>query len=329
MPSDSSNWGRIRKLLFRNRLAYSVRIFAHLLKWDAPVHGDLFIGVRDKTLLFTNDYPYKARCRDWEKRLPEGNIYKGMLAKNDAKYAELVKQFEMFSDTLQKIPDDGPYENPSPCWNNKNWLPEADALAIYGLLSVKNPETYLEVGSGNSTKFARRAISDHKLKSKIISIDPCPRAEVDAICDQVVRSPLENAEHAIFRALKPGDMVFIDCSHRSFANSDVTVFFTEILPFIPQGVHWGIHDIFIPFDYPDTWNIDERRWYNEQYLLMTYLLGNHLDEVLFPAHYVEKCRPEFYGSYSNTFADGPFALKRVPHGTSFWMTRTRRFAGSS
>ena len=38
----------------------------------------------------------------------------------------------------------------------------------------------LEIGSGNSTKFARRAIRDHRLCTRITSIDPHPRAEIDA-----------------------------------------------------------------------------------------------------------------------------------------------------
>ncbi len=33
---------------------------------------------------------------------------------------------------------------------------------------------------------------------------------------------------------------------------------------------YGIHDIFLPNDYPTEWN---NRFYSEQYLLMMYLLG--------------------------------------------------------
>ena len=64
--------------------------------------------------------------------------------------------------------------------------------------------------------------------------------------------------------LSAGDMVFIDNSHRAFQNSDVTVFFTEVLPALPAGVAYGIHDIFLPDDYPAGWS---DRFYNEQYLL--------------------------------------------------------------
>lgn len=54
-------------------------------------------------------------------------------------------------------------------------------------LAAGNPATYLEVGSGNSTRFARRAITVHGLRTRIVSIDPEPRAVVDELCDEVVR----------------------------------------------------------------------------------------------------------------------------------------------
>ena len=40
----------------------------------------------------------------------------------------------------------------------------------------------MQIGSGNSTKIARKAINDQKLKTKITSIDPHPRIEIDLIC---------------------------------------------------------------------------------------------------------------------------------------------------
>jgi hypothetical protein len=42
-----------------------------------------------------------------------------------------------------------------PAWVN-GFLPGLDAAALYGMLALQPPETYLEVGSGNSTRFARR-----------------------------------------------------------------------------------------------------------------------------------------------------------------------------
>ena len=77
-----------------------------------------------------------------------------------------------------------------PTWVN-GWLPGLDSAALYTILARTDPALYLEVGSGNSTKFARRAIEDHGLRTRLVSIDPQPRAEIDALCDEVVRSPAD------------------------------------------------------------------------------------------------------------------------------------------
>src|ERR1019366_3993414 len=106
----------------------------------------------------------------------------------------------------------------------------------------------VEIGSGNSTKFVARAIADHGLETKIISIDPQPRAEIDSLCNEVMRKPLEKCNLDIFGTLGESDIVFADNSHQSFMNSDVTVFFCEVLPMLARGVTVGIHDIFLPQD---------------------------------------------------------------------------------
>ena len=78
-----------------------------------------------------------------------------------------------------------------------------------------------------------------------------------------MRQPLEAVDASEFGALTAGDVVFFDGSHRVFQNSDVTVFFLEILPALPPGVLVQIHDIFWPVDYPPAW---ADRYYSEQYM---------------------------------------------------------------
>ena len=41
------------------------------------------------------------------------------------------------------------------------FLPGLDALALYGMIADRRPARYLEIGSGNSTKFAARAKRRH------------------------------------------------------------------------------------------------------------------------------------------------------------------------
>ncbi|MGW5677349.1 class I SAM-dependent methyltransferase [Streptomyces sp. NPDC003860] len=182
-------------------------------------------------------------------------------------YAKRLTGFLDLADHLGRIPVDGRERGTSPYWGN-TWLPPLDALSLYGTLAQTNPARYLEIGSGNSTMFARRAVSDHGLDTRITSIDPAPRAEIDALCDEVVRVPLQDAEHDVFEELQAGDVVFLDGSHRLHMGSDVMVFFFEILPKLKPGVLIQVHDIMLPADYPESW-----RWrmYSEQYLLAALL----------------------------------------------------------
>jgi len=87
----------------------------------------------------------------------------------------------------------------------------------------------------------------------------------------VVRQPLEEIGAAFVDDLQPGDILFVDSSHRCYTNSDVCVLFLEILPMLPPVTIVHFHDILLPYDYPSAW---ATRYYTEQYLLACFLLSN-------------------------------------------------------
>lgn len=159
-----------------------------------------------------------------------------------------------------------------------------DAGAIYSFMRSREPARYLEIGSGNSTEFAARAKRDGGLDTRIISIDPKPRAEIDALCDQPVRRALEDVPLSVFEQVEPGDVVFFDGSHRVFMNSDVTVFFLDVLPRFPPGVLMGVHDVFLPEDYgPEAAHF----YWSEQYMVgMLLLAGGPRIAPVLASHYV-------------------------------------------
>lgn len=160
---------------------------------------------------------------------------------------------------------------PAPKINWKNhFIPALDGMSLMWA-AARAKLTFVEVGSGNSTIFIRRSIDYHGTKARLVSIDPYPRLEINALCNEVIRTPLEKTDLSIFERLDAGDVVFIDNSHRSFMNSDVTVVMLDVLPRIKPGVLVGFHDIFLPFDYFKSW---AGRAYNEQYLVASYLLSN-------------------------------------------------------
>ncbi|WP_245426466.1 class I SAM-dependent methyltransferase [Phyllobacterium bourgognense] len=260
------------------------------------------------------DYPYSPRAMDFSSRA--GNPWEHILFARQKEFKDLLASFCDLTSSLHVIPRDETDDPQQPYWSN-SWLPILDGISIYGLLAKNNPRLYLEVGSGNSTKFARRAIRDLRLQTKIISIDPMPRAEIDKICDEVVRSGLQDADLSLFDRLEPNDVVFIDNSHRSFQNSDVTVFFTQVLPTLCSGCIYGLHDIFLPKDYPAQW---ADRYYNEQYLLMMYLLGGGMkDDIVLPVAYIADHK-DLLSAIDPILKSGPLTGIR-PIGGAFWMKK--------
>ncbi|MGH9005406.1 MAG: class I SAM-dependent methyltransferase, partial [Acidimicrobiia bacterium] len=238
----------------------------------------------------------------------------GVLARGHDRYAAKLAAFATLFDPVAAIPAHASGEADQPQWIN-GWIPGLDGLALYAFTALRRPGIYLEVGSGSSTRFVRRAIRDGGLATRIVSIDPEPRAEVNAICDDVIRRPLEDTDLAVFERLAPGDVVFVDDSHRCFQNSDATVILTEVLPRLPAGVLIGLHDIFLPDDYPPEWN---HRLYSEQYLLAAFLLGGHRGyEVALPAWYASQ-DPSLAGVVAPLF--GRPGLEEVErHGSAFWL----------
>jgi hypothetical protein len=231
------------------------------------------------------DYDYNPKRRDSLAKSKIGELLDQWWASRQDETLDLIKSFISYKESYEKIPFDQRCDG-QPAWNN-TYIPPFDLISLYGFLAKTNPRYYVEVGSGNTTLFAARSIRDNHLRTKIISIDPKPRAIIDSLCEKVYRLPLEDLNPAFFEFLSDEDIFLIDGSHRSFPNSDVTVFFTEILPKLPSGILYTLHDIYLPYDYPRAWSCDEKRWYDEQYLLCAYILGGaDGDKIILPNAYL-------------------------------------------
>ncbi len=234
------------------------------------------------------DYPVKCSPRYGYGKPPHPQLFAILEAGRD-EYGKRLSGFCSLRDWLSQIADESSQEAVEPCWGPQRYFSSMDAVALYGMLFEFRPQRFVEVGSGYSTKFARRAIHDHSLRTRITSIDPAPRAEIDKLCDCVIRRPLEELDLSVFDELDPGDYLFIDSSHRTLSNSDVTVAFMDVLPRLKAGVVVHFHDIFLPYDYLPEW---ADRYYSEQYLLAAYLLGGGVAmiKVLVPNAFVVQDR---------------------------------------
>jgi hypothetical protein len=262
------------------------------------------------------DYPFASTPRYGYGKPAHPQIEKMFAADADV-YRALLREFLKFEESMRQIPARQSADSAEPCWTN-NWLDGLDTFALYGFVASRRPKLYLEIGSGNSTKVVRRAVRDNGLGTKIVSVDPHPRAEVDALCDEVVRSNMQELPLERFDALQAGDILFMDGSHRVFMNSDVAVLFLDVLPRLKPGVLVHIHDIYLPADYPERMT---EWYYSEQYMLATALLAGHKGfRVLLPGHYAAT-RADIAAVLDAFW--GRAGMKDVPRGgTSFWLEIT-------
>jgi predicted O-methyltransferase YrrM len=265
----------------------------------------------------TLDYaPSASNEPRWGYDRPTHARLRALLGRHGAIYERELRGVARHVDALRRIavtPDAADPEEPA--WIN-GFLPGLDAALLYGLLREHQPPRYVEIGSGNSTKFVARARRDGGLATHLTSIDPAPRAEIDALCDEVIRAPLEEVDLGVLGRLRPGDMLFFDGSHRVFMNADTVAFFLDVLPLLPPGVLVGVHDIRLPDDYPPEF---ADRWYSEQYLLACWLLAES-----------PRVRPVLAAAYVSRYTALPGILDPLwttpgfedveRHGDAFWFT---------
>ena len=271
-----------------------------------------FLSPKFQTLF--SEYPVKMVPRYGHGKPPHGELY-SIIDKNREEYREILTQALTLKDWIQEINKlDQESDLSSPGWNN-GMLPGLDIVGIYSMIALKKPTRYIEVGSGNSTKVAFKAKSDHNLSTEIISIDPMPRAEIDNLTDKIIREPFENIDYSEILNLEAGEMLFIDNSHRILPNSDAMVFFMEILPKLKKGVIIHIHDIYLPYDYP-LFMCD--RFYTEQYGLAMFILANpEKYATILPNYFISEDK-----ELSELIApmwDHPNLKGVEQHGGSFWL----------
>jgi predicted O-methyltransferase YrrM len=217
------------------------------------------------------EYPVDLKARYGWGRPPHKGLYE-MINANRASYVDLANRFLKYKEVFHQIKKrvDEPNHD-IPAWNN-NYLPGLDIVSIYSIISELNPKRYVEIGSGNSTIVVRKAIEDNKLHTKITSIDPFPRKSIDHLSDTVIRKGIDTLEDFNFlHELEENDILFLDGSHVCVPNSDVTVFFMDMLPRLKKGVIVQVHDIYLPYDYEPAMI---QRYYSEQYLLAAFMLAN-------------------------------------------------------
>lgn len=248
---------------------------------------------------------------------PAHTLLFDLINRNRPLYNDLLESFLKYIERIHEIKDSGnESDENNPTWNN-GFLPGLDIVGLYGIIANYKPARYIEIGSGNSTKVARKSIKENNLNTEIISIDPFPRANIDHLADKVIRAPFENLpdNKFIIESLNENDILFIDNSHRVFPNSDAMICFLELLPFLKKGVIVHIHDIYLPYDYPQ-FMCD--RFYNEQYMLAAFILANpEKFKTILPNYFISEDAE--LAKIISPIWNHPNLTKVEKHGGSFWL----------
>lgn len=195
---------------------------------------------------------------------------------NTSGQLEMLEGFT-FAQELADIPQKRPESRTF--YLNNGSFESGDAEYWYQLIRAIKPKRVFEVGSGNSTLMAIKAIKrnhkeDPNYECEHLCIEPYEMPWLEETGVSVVRRKVEDIERSFFSKLQENDVLFIDSSHIIRPQGDVLFEYLELLPSLNKGVFVHIHDIFSPKNYLKAWLVDEVLFWNEQYLLEAFLSHN-------------------------------------------------------
>ena len=172
-----------------------------------------------------------------------------------------------------------------------------DAEYLYNIIRFYKPRRVLEIGSGNSTLLAAKAIkANHQLDSNYtcehICIEPFGAPWLEKTGATIIRKLVEDIDLQIFSTLEKNDILFIDSSHIIRPQGDVLFEYLEVLPTLKSGVLVHIHDIFSPRDYLDEWLIKSACFWNEQYLVEAFMTFNREYKIIGALNYLRHNFPD-------------------------------------
>jgi len=194
-----------------------------------------------------------------------------------------------------------------------------DAFALYAMIRERKPEIMIEIGAGNSTKVSLQALQMNTKEGnshKFYSIEPYPGDDIKGIEDEDFELIHRKIQDVEIDLLSTADLLFIDSTHVSKIDSDVNYEILEIVPTLKVGslVHW--HDIVIPTNYWKEWIEDGNQFFNESYMVHSFMLFNESFKTIWAARYMKL---NYCKEMQQVF---PY-LQSNHHLMSFWIERTK------
>lgn len=207
-----------------------------------------------------------------------------------------------------------------------DWFTGLDACVYYSLIRHLKPRRIVEVGSGYSTRLASLAVVRNEAEGspgEVICIEPYPEPRLTESSARftLIKKPVQEVPISFFEELSKNDILMIDSSHVATIGGDVCYEFLDILPRLKPEVWVHVHDIFFPRDYPAKWVINERRAYNEQYLLEAFLSDNKSFAPKLANHWLVLDYRNAVDALCPLIATSGVTIEQL--GGSFWMCKSQ------
>jgi predicted O-methyltransferase YrrM len=243
-----------------------------------------------------NDHFYEPMVRrsmldpDWSKN----RSIPGLEIDLEAQW-KLLDSFD-YRDELMQFLDEP--SDPNGYYYDNPYFGPGDADFYYSIIRKNKPKRIVEIGSGYSTRLACAASRANETEesgsgSRVTCIEPYSNDSMLSALDiDLIRMPVEEVDIELFASLEPNDILFIDSSHMIRPQGDVLYEIQQVLPRVAPGVWIHIHDIFTPRDYPPDWLIDRMYFWNEQYVLESFLAFNRDFRVVGALNYLNSVDTE-------------------------------------
>ena len=234
----------------------------------------------------------------------------------DLRENEQLHLLERFIPYYKEIPFEASSNNRTRYYFDNGWYLFADGVFLYCMMREYNPKRIIEVGSGFSSALMLDT-NDIFFGSRIdfTFIEPFPKRLNSLLKGDekisLIQTPVQDVQFEIFDKLEENDILFIDSTHISKTGSDVNFIFFEIFPRLKKGVKIHLHDIHYPFEYLKTWVMDDRRSWNEAYMLKSFLMYNNKFKILAFNSFLEY--------FHNLWLSQNMPLALRSKGSSIWL----------
>lgn len=218
-------------------------------------------------------------------------------------------------------PPEQPLADPRRYHLNNGFYESLDAELLYAMVRRWSPNQIIELGSGMSTLVIgdARERNGQAPRDGYTVFDPYARPDLIPALGRVANLRAVSATDVPldeFDALTAGDLLFVDTTHTVKIGGDVNRVILDVMPRLAPGVIVHVHDIYLPWEYPQEFFAERRFFWAEQYLLQAFLAFNDQFEVLFGAHALARLYPE----------EMAFLVPNMRYGkpSAFWLRRVER-----